>query len=177
VNAGSITFGPLLMAVGAGCGLCRLVVVGMVLRDINVATRAGVRLVDRGSKFFDINKERDNSARCIGLGEILIGMAVHAGTVFDGLGGGQRQRNNGKAKETKSTNFPSSNLNHIRAKSMIIETASSQQLLNASHLLRISKHDKPQRKEQTTARASMAFGGGVRNLMRRNAMGRRGAAA
>ena len=93
VDAGAVALGLLLVAPLAVDRLAGDVVVGVLVRDVGVAARAGVGLVDGGRELGHIHEQGDLLAGGVGLGQRLVRVTVQAGAVLDRLGGGRsRQR-------------------------------------------------------------------------------------
>ena len=59
------------------------IVIGVLLREVRMATDAGIGLVRRGGQFGGVDKQRDLLTRGIGLSERLVRMAFQAGAVLD----------------------------------------------------------------------------------------------
>src|ERR1017187_10425730 len=92
VHAGAIVLGLGYVALLAIGRLGRDVVVGMLRRDVGVAARTGIGLVDRGRKLGHIDEQRDLFAGGISLGERFVRVAVKAGAVLDLFRGGDSRK-------------------------------------------------------------------------------------
>ena len=99
MNAGAVARRLFHMARSAIGRLRRDVVVGVLARDVRVATRAGVSLVDGGGELGQIDKQGNLLAGGIGLGERLISVALQAGAVLNRFGSGRGRQQPIKGKK------------------------------------------------------------------------------
>ena len=83
MDAQTITFRFLFVALGAIDRLGGDIVVGMFGGDVGMATGAGIGAVNRGHQFGHINVQGYFSSGGVGRRQSFVGMAIEAGTVFD----------------------------------------------------------------------------------------------
>ena len=84
MHARAIAGGLFLVTNRASCGPGRLVVIGMFVRDIGVAARAGIRLVNGCLEFGQVNEDGNFFARRRRFGERFVRMTFHAIAVLQG---------------------------------------------------------------------------------------------
>jgi hypothetical protein len=103
--AGGLPF----MTHGAGGGLGGLVVVGMFVSDISVATRASVCRVNGCCQLREIHKDGDFFSRRRCLGKRFVSMAFHAIAVLQGSGrpGIPNRNRQGKQRESQTPEYSS----------------------------------------------------------------------
>ena len=104
MNACTVTFRLLLVALSAVWRLRRQVVIRVPGRDVAVTTCTGVGLMNRGGELARIDEHRNPLPRRVGPIERLVGVTFHAGAVLDLLSR-HRSARAANEKHTQSQNL------------------------------------------------------------------------
>src|SRR4051812_44077896 len=86
MHAGSVTFGLFPVALRAVDRLGGEIIVRMLDREISMATRAGIRPMNRDGQFGEVHEHRDFATGRVRAGEGLVAVTLHAGAVLDFVG-------------------------------------------------------------------------------------------